>query len=156
MAQIRTEDVFGVSSKEVLSYVTRDSVDDRFVEAIKSDKQIVVYGSSKQGKTALVSKHLPYDKNIVVRLTPKTEVVDIYNAILRKLDIRLQTVESTMSETEAKVGFGAKVKALIPFLGSGEATANGELVNTNGRETEYEEVPINLNLPEDVAGPLSR
>jgi hypothetical protein len=66
------EEVFGVSSKPVLSYLSRTAVDDRFLEALKSDKQIVVYGSSKQGKTALVSKYVPYDQNVVVRLTPKT------------------------------------------------------------------------------------
>ncbi len=55
-------DVFGVSPKPVLSYVERDEVDSRFRDAIASDKQVVVYGSSKQGKTALVSKYLPYEK----------------------------------------------------------------------------------------------
>ncbi len=49
----KLEDVFGVSSKPVLSYISRDDVDDRFLEAIKSEKQVVVYGSSKQGKTSL-------------------------------------------------------------------------------------------------------
>ena len=56
----RLDEVFGVSSKPVLSYVERPDVDTRFVEAISSDKEVIVYGSSKQGKTALVSKHLPY------------------------------------------------------------------------------------------------
>jgi hypothetical protein len=45
----KLSDVFGVSSKPVLSYVERDEVDSRFREAIASDKQVVVYGSSKQG-----------------------------------------------------------------------------------------------------------
>lgn len=67
-------EVFGVSSKPILSYVERDDVDTRFREGLASDKQIIVYGSSKQGKTALVSKYLPYKENILVRLTPKTTV----------------------------------------------------------------------------------
>jgi hypothetical protein len=35
----------GVSSQPVLSYIERSYVDDRFLESLKSDKQIVVYGS---------------------------------------------------------------------------------------------------------------
>lgn len=44
----KLEEVFGVSSGPILSYIKRAAVDDRFVEAVKADKQIVVYGSSKR------------------------------------------------------------------------------------------------------------
>jgi hypothetical protein len=71
----KLEEVFGVSAKPIRSYVERNDVDTRFREALESDKQIIVYGSSKQGKTALVSKYLPYDKNLPVSLTPKTSGV---------------------------------------------------------------------------------
>lgn len=54
------EQVFGVSASPVLSYVQRETVDDSFITALKADKQVVVYGSSKQGKTALVQRYLPY------------------------------------------------------------------------------------------------
>ena len=114
---MKLEEVFGVSSKPVASYVQRSTVDDRFKEALKADKQIVVYGASKQGKTALVQAHLPYDQNLVVRLTPKTQIIDIYSSILRQLGIEIKEThnESTGREMVAsiKVGF----KALIPILG---------------------------------------
>ena len=102
---ILLEEVFGVSSRPVLSYVKRASVDDRFVEALKADKQIVVYGSSKQGKTALVQTYLPYHKNLVVRLTPKTQIVDIYASILRQsgIEIREFATETSGRETSASV-----------------------------------------------------
>ena len=67
----------------------RNEDDTRLREALKSDKQIIVYRSSKQGKTALVSKHLPYDKNSLVSLTPKTSVVDIYHTILFNAGVHL-------------------------------------------------------------------
>jgi hypothetical protein len=73
----KLEEVFGVSAKPIRSYVERSEVDTRFREALESDKQIIVYGSSKQGKTALVSKYLPYERNSLVSLTPKTNIVDI-------------------------------------------------------------------------------
>jgi hypothetical protein len=61
-------DVFGVSAKHVASYYIRPEVDDIFKQAILSDKQIVVYGASKQGKTSLVSRYLNYADNIMVSL----------------------------------------------------------------------------------------
>ena len=106
----RTEDVFGVSSKQVLSYIERPSVDDRFVDALRSDKQIVVYGSSKQGKTALVSKYLPYEENVTISVTPKTQVIDVYSSILRQLNIQIKASESSSSggEIGATVGRGSR------------------------------------------------
>ena len=87
----KLEEVFGVSSKPVLSYIERPDVDNKFKDALTSDKQIIVYGASKQGKTALVTKHIPVEDNITVSLTPRTSVVDIYKSILGKAGIRLQT-----------------------------------------------------------------
>jgi hypothetical protein len=60
----RLDQVFGVSKDPVLSYTQRDAVDDSFIAALAADKQIVVYGASKQGKTALVRRYLPYEENI--------------------------------------------------------------------------------------------
>ena len=96
----KLEEVFGVSSSPVLSYIQRAAVDDRFVEALKADKQIVVYGSSKQGKTSLVQEYLPYEKQIVVRLTPKTQIPDIYASILRQLGIQLKSGSTEVSGRE--------------------------------------------------------
>ena len=152
----KLEDVFGVGARPVESYVERDHVDSRFREAIKSDKQLIVYGSSKQGKTALVSKYLPYDKNLLVSLTPKTTVLDIYQTILSRAGIRITTGGVEKRSTEASLGFGAKVKAFIPIFGSGEASTQGAVKSSSGEDTKFEEVPINLELPQHVADLLKR
>lgn len=49
----RLSDVYGISRDLPLNYVPRDGVDGVFVESLTRDKHIVVYGSSKQGKTSL-------------------------------------------------------------------------------------------------------
>jgi len=150
------DEVFGVSSKPVLSYVERPEVDTRFVEALASDKEVIVYGSSKQGKTALVSKHLPYDRHILVSLTPKTAVLDIYQTILSKAGVRITTGVTDRRSTETNVGFSTKVKAQIPIFGGGEAGVAGEVKAGSGGETRYEEIPINLELPQHVVDMLNR
>lgn len=145
------EDVFGVSTRPVLSYVTRSSVDDRFVEALKADKQIVVHGSSKQGKTALVQTYLPYDKNLVVRLTPKTQIIDIYASILRQsgIEIRESRTESSGRETSAsvKVGF----RAAIPIFGGADASTKGEAKAQAQTDRQFRDIPFNLELPQDIS-----
>lgn len=152
----KLEEVFGVSAKPILSYVERDEVDTRFREALHSDKQIIVYGSSKQGKTALVSKYLPYEKNLLVSLTPKTSVLDMYHTVLSAAGIRITAGATEKHSAESSIGFGAKVKALIPLFGSGEASTEGGLKAASGGEEKYEEVPINLELPQHVAELLKR
>jgi hypothetical protein len=151
----KLEEVFGVSAKPVLSYVERDEVDTRFQEALKSDKQIIVYGSSKQGKTALVSKYLPYEKNLLVSLTPKTTVLDMYQTILSASGIRISAGAVERRGSETSVGFNARVRALIPIFGSGEVGAEGGVKGRSENEQEFKEVPVNLELPQHVANLLS-
>ena len=152
----KLEDVFGVSSKPVLSYIERQDVDDRFVESLKSDKQIVVYGSSKQGKTSLVSKYLPYDSNIVVRLTPKTTLADIYASILRQSGIRMRTVETVGSGSETTASVGAKVKAMVAMFGGAEASVTAGTREGSSITTQLEEIPFNLELPQDISELITR
>jgi len=147
----KLEDVFGVRSRPVLSYVRRASVDDRFVEALKADKQIVVYGSSKQGKTALVQEYLPYDDNLVVRLTPKTQIIDIYASVLRQSGVEIQDSFSESKGREAgatgKIGF----KAMLPFVGGAKGEAGADVRATADKSVQYKEVPFNLELPQDIS-----
>jgi len=147
----KLEEVFGVSSGPVLSYIRRDAVDGRFVEALKADKQIVVYGSSKQGKTALVQEYLPYEKQIVVRLTPKTQISDIYASVLRQLGIQLKTGAVEVSGRETSASLKASFKALIPIFGGGEASAEGGAKAQARTDQNYKEVPFNLELPQDIS-----
>lgn len=152
----KLEEVFGVTSKPVLSYVERKQVDNSFREALDSHKQIIVYGSSKQGKTALVSKHLPYHNNLLVSLTPRTQLVDIYQTILSQAGVRITTGVTDRSTTEQSVSAGARFKAMIPLFGGGEGSVSGTTKAGSGAETRYEEVPINLELPQPVSDLLHR
>ena len=121
----KLREVFGVRAEPVLSYIERPDVDDRFLSGLQTDKQIIVYGASKQGKTSLVTKHLSFDKNIVIRVGPKTDIEDIYKSILRHVGVKILNESEKTNRTESTVSIGAKVKALIPLFGGGEATTEG-------------------------------
>lgn len=152
----KLEEVFGVTSKPILSYVERSQVDDSFKEALQSQKQIIVYGSSKQGKTALVSKHLPYGENLLVSLTPKTQLLDVYQTMLSQAGVKLTGSVTDKSSTESAVSVTAKFKAMIPIFGSAEAATEGGVKAGSGTEARYEEIPINIELPQSVADLLKR
>lgn len=147
----RTEDVFGVKSTLVKSYIERDVVDARFRAALASNNEVVVYGSSKQGKTSLILKHLSEEEYVKVECSPQTQPVDIYKSILRQLNIRYIESETFEEGGEhgGKISAGFKVK--IPFLGGTDVSA--ELNDKKSQSTERVEqyVEYNLSLAQDLS-----
>ncbi len=150
------DEVFGVTSRPIRSYVERAQVDDSFREALGANKQIIVYGSSKQGKTALVSKHLPYDDNILVSLTPKFQLIDVYQSILSQAGVKIVASTTEKSGTEQKLSVGLKLKAMIPVFGGGEAATEGTTAANSGQDVTYVEVPANLELPQSISDLLKK
>lgn len=148
---IKIEDVFGVSGKQVASYVERVKVDDEFKDALRTDKQIIVYGASKQGKSALVQKYIPYDENIVISLSPKTTLKDIYHSILRKSNITLRVSFSEGTGNAAKIKGKASVQGAIALVLKGKVSLEAESSDNYKEENKYEEIEFNLELPDDVA-----
>ncbi len=112
----KTTDVFGVKSKLIASYIERDSVDARFNEAIIDGNEVIVYGSSKQGKTSLTLKHLNQENYVKVECSPQTQPIDIYKSVLRQLKITFVESETidTSYEYGDKVSGGFKIK--IPLV----------------------------------------
>lgn len=153
---IKVEDVFGVSVKQVKSYIEREQVDNKFTEALKSDKQIIVYGSSKQGKTALVKKYIDYDENIVISLSPKHTLKDIYQTILRKSGVTLRTSYTKGSGHSSSLKGKASIQGAIALILKGNAEV-GLDKNSNKSLTEnYDEIEFNLELPDDIADIINK
>jgi hypothetical protein len=148
---MKTAEVFGVSNEQIASYIEREEVDARFIEGLERNKHIIVFGASKQGKTALTNKHLTEDKFVRVNCSPQTNAIDIYKSILRQLDVEFEEerTEKNSDEISAKVSLKAKVK--IPFWGSGETGAEGGGKSGKSNETKYKSIEYNLALPQDVS-----
>ena len=149
-------EVFGVSPNQVLSYIERDKIDSKFRESLKTGNHVVVYGASKQGKTALVSRHLPYGENIVVRLTPNTNISDIYSSILRQVEIEIETSSLSEKSSAMSATVGIKAKAKILLFGDGEVSASGTLSSGNKDAKSYETIPFNLAVAQDISELLHR
>lgn len=147
----KTTDVFGVKSTLIASYIEREEVDSKFKGAITDGNEVIVYGSSKQGKTSLIHKHLSGTDFVKVECSPQTKPVDIYKSILRQLDIKYfesETIDSG-SEHGGKVGAACKIK--IPFIG--ETGINAEIADKKIDKVSIKEAYIeyNLALAQDVS-----
>lgn len=152
----RIEDVFGVSVKQVKSYIEREHVDNKFTEALKTDKQVIVYGASKQGKTALVKKYINYDDNIVISLSPKHTLKDIYQAILRKSGITLRTSYTKGSGQSTTVKGKARIQGAIALVLKGTAEIGLDKTTNQSATDNYAEIEFNLELPDDIADIINR
>ncbi|WP_417356112.1 hypothetical protein [Gallaecimonas pentaromativorans] len=148
---MHVEEVFGVSGKQVASYVERPKVDDKFKDALRTDKQIVVYGSSKQGKTALVKKYINYEDNIVISLSPKSTLKDIYQSMLRKSGVVLKTSYTEGTGEQTKIRAKASIQGAVALVLKGKVETGIDKSNDRKIEDKYDEIEFNLELPDDVA-----
>lgn len=144
-------DVFGVKSTLIKSYIEREAVDQRFREALQSGNEVIVYGSSKQGKTSLILRHLTPEKYVKVECSPQTTATDIYKSILRQLGVKFIESESTESTSEGGVKGSAGFKAKVPFFGGADASveADARSATSNGKTETH--VEYNLALAQDVS-----
>ncbi|ENM5795906.1 hypothetical protein [Vibrio mimicus] len=126
------------------------------LEALKSDKQIIVYGSSKQGKTALVKKYIDYDDNIVISLSPKHTLKDIYQTILRKSGITLRTSYTKGSGQSSTAKGKARIQGAIALVLKGTAEVGLDRSTNHSSTENYDEIEFNLELPDDVADIINR
>jgi len=152
----KTIDVFGVRSELIESYIEREAVDNRFKDAIKGGNEVVVYGSSKQGKTSLTIKHLTEAEYIKVECSPQSQPVDIYKSILRQMNVSYETTEVTESGYEhgGKVKGGFKIK--IPW--TADCEVGGEIKDNkhDSTRTSKSYFEYNLELAQDVSELLKK
>lgn len=135
-------EVFGISRDLPLNYVERHRADTKLVENLTRAKHLVIFGSSKQGKTSLRKHALNEDDAIVVHCSNKWVIADINSAILKKAGFEL--TQSTSKTTSGKSKIFAKISATI-FSGGAEGGAEAE------REEAHTATKAPLELdPEDV------
>jgi hypothetical protein len=144
--KLKTADVFGIQRDVPLNYITRDRVDEVFVESLTRDKHIVVYGSSKQGKTSLRKYNLKPDDYISVTCDNTASLAQLHGAILKEAGYTVEQSTTRTVSGEAKIT--ARIGAHVNFgVAKLDAGLGGE---TQGAEsTSTVEVSLELD-PSDV------
>ncbi|EFE55468.1 hypothetical protein PROVRETT_05757 [Providencia rettgeri DSM 1131] len=131
--------VFKASRELPENYVTRKAIDDKFVEALMQETHVVVYGSSKQGKTSLRKKNLLPDDYIDVTCSNNWKLEDLHVAILKKIGYQVSTSTSKTLRGTSKI----KLSIKIPFISKAALDINGDIAKTINKK--------NLELdPQDV------
>src|ERR1700712_1933888 len=85
----KTSDVYGISRDLPLNYVTRKLVDEALIENLTRDKHLVIFGSSKQGKTSLRKHCLNESDYIIVHCSNRWSLDDLHSAILKSAGYEL-------------------------------------------------------------------
>ena len=147
---LKLEHVFGVSKDLVASYTDRPAVDEAMANALRQTRQIIVYGSSKQGKTAVVQRHVPEQDRVTVHCSPQTTTEDLYRSLLRQLGVEITVDKSSERGREMGASIGTKFTAMIPIFGKAEAEAKGELKSKVGDVVRTEMIEFKLSLSQDV------
>lgn len=136
------DEVFGINRDLPLNYVERDSADAVLVNNLARRQHLVIYGSSKQGKTSLRKHCLNDDDYIVAHCSNKWGLDDLHEAILKQAGFELTVSKSIATSGKQKIF--AKIKAGI-FGTEAEGGAETERTQEEG----VTKVPLELD-PVDV------
>lgn len=143
MLPYRTDDVFGISRHLPLNYVSREGVDESFIDNLTRDRHLVIHGSSKQGKTNLRKQCLKEDDYITITCSNRWSLPDLHTSILKAAGY-------TLTETLSNDRAGHKVfTASINVAGTG-ISFTGDNTNTEGSTKR----PLELD-PSDVNDVIS-
>jgi hypothetical protein len=153
---MKLEQVFGVSKDLVASYTDRQAVDEAMANALRQTRQIIVYGSSKQGKTAVVQRHVPEKDRVTVHCSPQTTTEDLYRSLLRQMGVEIAVEKTVENSRELGTTIAAKFTAILPFFGSVETNAEGSVKAENTQGVTKEMIEFKLALSQDVGELLTK
>ena len=87
--------VFGMRRGDTHHYVQRIGVDNAFITHLIGDRHLCIYGSSKQGKTALRKKHISDSQCLVVVCDRSWTSTDVFAALLRAAGYQIERGTAT-------------------------------------------------------------
>lgn len=146
----KLRDVYGVGRDMPLNYVTRKDVDDEFISNLTRDKHIVIFGSSKQGKTTLRKHCLNEEDYIVVSCLNTMSIDDLNGAILKAAGYQIEQTQTRTVGGHLKYGAEFKGEGKVPLLASASAAGTLERENTNERSVEVKRLEIDLHDVNDI------
>lgn len=150
----KAADVFGIGRELPLNYVERKKVDAVFVESLTRDKHLVIYGSSKQGKTSLRKNWLKDDEHIVVSCTNTMSISDLNGAILKKAGYKVEQSDSRTVSGQLKVTAEFKGRGKVPLIAELEAGGGGEYERGKEKEVVRSRLELDLQDVNDITAAL--
>ena len=150
----KTRSVYGISRELPLNYVERKEVDQKLVDNLTKDKHIVIYGSSKQGKTSLRKHCLSQDDYILIQCSNRWGLIDIHSAILKGVGYQItQSVKKTASGTNK---LKASLEAGSTFLNVVKGQISGELEEAKATEVMLGSLELDAEDVNDIIAALKQ
>lgn len=109
LTELKVQEVFGQSRSAPLNYVERETVDDIFKTDLPNNKHIVLFGSSKRGKSSLYQHNLEQGSYVVIHCNNKWDIGRLNAQILRRSGFELNT--STYKTIDGKTKVLASYKS---------------------------------------------
>lgn len=138
----KTEEVFGIVRGRPLNYVERRRVDTVFFDSLSRDKHIVVYGSSKQGKTSLRKTWLGDEDYIHVGCLNSMTIMELHGSLLKRAGYRIEQNLSKTVSGNHKFTAELSGKGKIPLI----AEASGKTAYEGGRTTSEQSISKKLDI----------
>jgi hypothetical protein len=151
---VRLRDAFGVGREIPLNYVERPEVDGKFIESLTRDKHVVIYGSSKQGKTTLRKHCLEETDYIVVSCLNSMNLDDLHGAILKAAGYRIEQTKTKTVGGKWKYGAEFKGEGNVPFLAKAGGTASIDKETSSDIKIETVKLELDLFDVNDIAAAL--
>lgn len=148
-----TGDVFGVSRDIPVSYVERQHVDDKLLENITRNKHIIIFGSSKQGKTCLRRHCLRDDDYVLVQCQNTWDIAKLCESILKSAGYEVEI--SSTKTIEGKSKLSVKAKGGFKLFGVGTDLEGGTEGEQGKKiETHLEPMELDASDPNDLVRAL--
>jgi hypothetical protein len=144
----KTREVFGMNRDVPLNYVQRKGIDDKLIDYLTREQHIVIYGSSKQGKTCLRKYNLADKDYVVVSCQNNSDLRQLHTIILKSAGYIVQ--ESTNKTVDGKSKVHAKFGIELNLPGIARASAetgasaeDGAATTTNYKALEIDPADAN-------------
>lgn len=138
----KLDDVFGVSRGLPLNYVERENVDQKLKQELTAGKHIVIYGSSKQGKTCLRKHCLEDSEYILVQCSNRSELYDLHASILKRagFEVTQSSKKSSSGKNKVVVTFKAQLFGIGTTAQADDEKSVAEEITKAPLEVDVEDV----------------
>lgn len=154
---LTVDEVFGITRNLPLNYVERADVDGRLRDELAATHHVVIYGSSKQGKTSLRKRCMDSSEYILVQCSNRSDIADLHSSILKRAGFEITLSQKRSSSGRHKVVASLKAAVKATIFGQGvqmEGTAGLERETTTGTERTTAALELDIEDVNDVIGAL--
>jgi hypothetical protein len=151
----KVADVFGINRDFPLNYVERPGIDDKLIENLTRDHHVVIFGSSKQGKTCLRKHCLTDDDYVVVSCQSHMDLRQLHAAILKCAGYQIEESNTRSSDGSHKLSAKFGGELTVPLIGKARLDLGGDKESQSSNEQTFKKLELDAQDPNDIIAALA-